>query len=312
MTSELRLFTMRKAFYLHPISFLPAAIAAGLILGLPSVQAQPDRTASRLTPGETSNIAKTPAGNGGTGANVPTGSGGAGATAPGAWGGGGATPPAGGGSKAPGSAAPDSPAPGSGGPGSPPPNGNPNAQNPGAPGDSTPSPDQGDAGAAGAAEPGDQGDPLAPKVDETVDRPAILANYAAIDDAFASQDVDKMLDQTHGQDFEAIDRDGKSMDFNGVHDALLDLFDKAKSAKVVTRVRLVTFKNNTATAEVRRHLDLSLVDSKTTENSLVTIDNYSRDFWIKEGDRWLERRSRLLTSARHVTGKPPALLVTTW
>jgi hypothetical protein len=302
---------MRKAFrHLYQASFLPISIAAGIFSGLVTVQAQTERTASRLNLGDAADATQTPAPPPATGgAQAPATGGNGGSKAPA---GDSKTPAATGGadSKTPGSASPASLPPTPNGPGPSSPAGADTAApaNP----DASSSTDTDNTGAASTPEPGDQGDPLAPKADEAVDRPAILAKYAAIDDAFANQDIDKMLDETHSQDFEAIDREGKSQDFNGVHNALLDLFDKAKSAKVVTHVRVVTFKDNTATVEVRRHLDLSLVDSKTTENSLVTLDNYSRDFWIKDGDRWLEKRSRLLTSTRHVTGKPPTLLVTTW
>lgn len=170
----------------------------------------------------------------------------------------------------------------------------------------------GDSGQAASPDGPDTGDATTAKADPLIDRPAIQAQYAAIDAAFVKQDVDTLLDDTHDQDFQAFDKNGKTMDLSGVHDALTDLFDKAKTAKQATRVRTVTFKNNTATVEIRRHVELSLVDPKTGENSQLTLDNYSRDFWTKDSDRWTEKRSRLLTSVRHASGKPPALLVTTW
>jgi len=160
--------------------------------------------------------------------------------------------------------------------------------------------------------PADTGDMPDTRIDPAADRRAIVAHYAVMDTAFLARDLDTLLDDAHDQDFQAMDRNANSMDLKGVHDALFDLFDVSKAMKITTKVRSVAFKGNTASVDVYRHLELKLVDPNTSENSVMTIDNYSHDFWTKDVDVWTVKRSRVTSSVRRVVGKPPAIRVTTW
>ena len=170
---------------------------------------------------------------------------------------------------------------------------------------------------APAADPGAAGtpDPAATPpadVNPTVEKPLIVAQYPAMDSAFNSKDVDTLLDQTHAPEFKALDKSGKSLDFQGVHDALIDLFGNAKTIKEKSRVRSVTFRSNTATVEIQRHVELTIVDPITGETSQIVLDNSIRDFWTKDPDTWSMLRSRLISSTRRITGKPPTLHIATW
>lgn len=125
-------------------------------------------------------------------------------------------------------------------------------------------------------------------------RAEIQAIYNKINAAAARKDVDGIY-LYNSDDYTVIDQKGRSHDGAQGRQEMEQALEIADSLKAVTVIQSFTGTDTEATVTVKEHAALSAANTTTRRAIKVTVDDVSRDHWVKTEDGWRRNRTRILS-----------------
>lgn len=134
-------------------------------------------------------------------------------------------------------------------------------------------------------------------------RSAIQAAYHRADVAFAKKDVNGML-ADYDSDYEGVTKNGGKITLARQRAAMTGVMPMVQSGTMKTVIQKFSLKGNTAVAEVKQHVEMTIKPPNAQQVSKYVGDTIEEDTWIKKGNRWLQQHSKNLQEKQTVNGKP--------
>jgi hypothetical protein len=126
--------------------------------------------------------------------------------------------------------------------------------------------------------------------------------YMKRDAAAQKKDVNGAL-SAYSPDFVYIAKDGQKGGLKVLKKKLIPLFALMQSVKATTAVQSFALKGKDATATVKEHLEMLVVNPNTQVPQKFVADAVSEDLWTKTGQGWLQKRSKTKTEKASLDGK---------
>ena len=133
-------------------------------------------------------------------------------------------------------------------------------------------------------------------------RNAIQQAYNKRDVAAGKKDIQGSL-STVAPDFVFVTKDGQKGDVKLLKRRLTPLFSLMQSVKSHTEIQKLTVKGSTATAIVKQHLEMLVVNPQTQIPQKFIADATSEDIWSKAGAGWLQKRMTNKSETATLDGK---------
>jgi hypothetical protein len=103
--------------------------------------------------------------------------------------------------------------------------------------------------------------------------------------------------------FVFVSTDGQKGDAKLLKQKLSPLFAFMQSVKSKSDIQKLALKGKEATATVKQHLDMLVVDPQTQQPRKFSLDATSEDLWTKTPSGWLQKRLTTKTEKAMLDGK---------
>lgn len=133
-------------------------------------------------------------------------------------------------------------------------------------------------------------------------RKAIQAVYAKRDAAEQKKDIDGSLSALT-PDFVFVAKDGQKGDAKLLKRRLTPLVTLMQSVKSKSEITKFALKGKQATATVKAHLEMLVVDPQTQVPQKLVADATSEDLWTKTTAGWLQKKMTTRTETATLDGK---------
>jgi len=134
-------------------------------------------------------------------------------------------------------------------------------------------------------------------------RKAIQALYDSANAAITKRDATGAF-AIYSPTFIAINNKGEKHTLADMRQRLQLLSDQSKTIVGTTKIQTLTLKGNTANVRIIEHSKLIGVDPATGTDSTLVMDSTSDDIWVLTKGRWLETKSKTLTTKDTLNGRP--------
>jgi hypothetical protein len=126
--------------------------------------------------------------------------------------------------------------------------------------------------------------------------------YKRRDTAAEKKDVKGALSSL-APDFVFVSKDGQKGDVKLLKRRLTPLFALMQNVKSKSEIQKLTLKGNAATATVRQHLEMLILNQQTQQPQRFVADATSDDLWTKTGAGWLQKRMTTTRETAMLDGK---------
>ena len=126
--------------------------------------------------------------------------------------------------------------------------------------------------------------------------------YNKRDVATQKKDVSGSL-STLAPDFVYVAKDGQKGDVKLLKRRLTPLFALMLEVKAKSDVQKLTVKGKQATATVKQHLEMLVVNPQTQQPQRFIANATSEDLWTKTGSGWLQKRMTTKTETAALDGR---------
>jgi hypothetical protein len=106
--------------------------------------------------------------------------------------------------------------------------------------------------------------------------------------------------------FVFVAKDGQKGDIKLLKRRLTPLFTFMQSVKSKSDIQKLALKGKEATATVKQHLDMLVVDPQTQQPRKFSLDATSEDLWTKTASGWLQKRLTTKSETAILDGKSVA------
>ena len=145
--------------------------------------------------------------------------------------------------------------------------------------------------------------PAGARADATADaRKAIQAAYTKRDAAEARKDMEGSM-SSMAPDFVFISKEGQKGDMALLKRRMAPAFAMMQSVKSRSQVQSVSVKGKEATASVKSHMEMLILNPQTQVPQKIVVDATSVDLWTKTASGWLQKRMVAKSESGTLDGK---------